>query len=164
MIIKTWRDPYDAGFTPTRPKEIEINSGLTVLVGCNGAGKTTLLLNIKEECEKQNIPVHHWNNLSDGSCDCIGSILGGYGEEGDDIAMGISLWSSSEGEAIKLNLKRQSRLYGEFLKTGYYKDRRYKFSRIFRENEEEITSDNRRVLLFDATDSGLSVDSIVEIK
>ena len=84
MIIKTWRDPYDAGFTPTRPKEIEINSGLTVLVGCNGAGKTTLLLNIKEECEKQNIPVHHWNNLSDGSCDCIGSILGGYGEEGDD--------------------------------------------------------------------------------
>lgn len=47
MKVKTWRDPYDAGFSPTRSKEIELKPGLTVLVGCNGAGKTTLLLNIK---------------------------------------------------------------------------------------------------------------------
>lgn len=34
-IIKTWRDPYDAGFSTCRKKQIEIQQGLTVLVGCN---------------------------------------------------------------------------------------------------------------------------------
>ncbi len=31
-IIKTWRDPYDAGFSTCRKKQIEINPGVTVLV------------------------------------------------------------------------------------------------------------------------------------
>lgn len=34
-MIKTWRDPYNEGFTPTRPKQFEIQSGLTVLVTVN---------------------------------------------------------------------------------------------------------------------------------
>jgi len=42
-VIKTWRDPYDRGWLLTKPKEIFIKPGLTVLVGCNGAGKTTIL-------------------------------------------------------------------------------------------------------------------------
>ena len=66
MKIETWRDPYDAGFSPTKPKEIELNSGLTVLVGCNGAGKSTLLLNIKEYVKGQNIPCYYYDNLSSG--------------------------------------------------------------------------------------------------
>ena len=56
-IIKTWRDPYDAGFSTCRKKQIEIQQGLTVLVGCNGSGKTTLLHNIKSELKKEDIPV-----------------------------------------------------------------------------------------------------------
>lgn len=31
--FKTWRDPYDSGFSTCRRKEIEINPGVTVLVG-----------------------------------------------------------------------------------------------------------------------------------
>ena len=37
-IIKTWRDPYDVGFSLCRKKEVEFLPGLTVLVGCNGSG------------------------------------------------------------------------------------------------------------------------------
>jgi hypothetical protein len=33
--FKTWRDPYDEGFSTCRKKEIEIKPGVTVLVGCN---------------------------------------------------------------------------------------------------------------------------------
>lgn len=65
-IIKTWRDPYDEGFTPTRPKQIEIQPGLTVLVGCNGAGKTTLLRNIENQLRTENIPYNYYDNLHDG--------------------------------------------------------------------------------------------------
>ena len=64
--INTWRDPYDMGFTPTRPKKIEIQPGLTVLVGCNGAGKTTLLHNIAQELKKNGVPHHFYSNLNDG--------------------------------------------------------------------------------------------------
>lgn len=61
-IIKTWRDPYDAGFSTCRKKQIEIQQGLTVLVGCNGSGKTTLLHNIKSELKKEDIPVFYYDN------------------------------------------------------------------------------------------------------
>ena len=47
--IKTWRNPYDEGFSTCRRKEVEFKPGLTVLVGCNGSGKSTMLKNIKEE-------------------------------------------------------------------------------------------------------------------
>ena len=73
MKIKTWRDPYDSGFTPTKAKEIELNTGLTVLVGCNGAGKSTLLRNIWNECKKYHIPCLVYDNLHDGGDKSIGS-------------------------------------------------------------------------------------------
>lgn len=163
MVINTWRDPYEAGFSPTRPKKIEINPGLTVLVGCNGAGKTTLLSNIKEEAKKNNIPCHFFNNMIDGTSNSIASIMGGFGEEGDSIHTAINLWTASEGEAIKINLDRQSRLYDDFLQTGYYRNRSNKISLAIKGKEEPILT-NKRILLFDAVDSGLSVDSIVEVK
>ena len=57
ITINTWRDPYDAGFTTTKPKQVSFQPGLTVLVGCNGAGKSTLLMNIKEEVAEQSFLV-----------------------------------------------------------------------------------------------------------
>ena len=166
MKIKTWRDPYDAGFSPTRPTEIELYPGLTVLVGCNGAGKTTLLNNIKSELKKEKVPCHMFNNLSDGGTSAFSSIISGCSEfADDDMNLGLTLWNASEGEAIKLNIGRQSTLYKEFLKTGYFKTRTHKMQSIFsNEKQPEVVEDNRRVLLFDATDSGMSVDSICEIK
>ena len=88
ITINTWRDPYDAGFTTTKPKQVSFQPGLTVLVGCNGAGKSTLLMNIKEEVAEQKLPCHSYDNLVDGG-NHLGAILGGYGEEGDDLALGL---------------------------------------------------------------------------
>ena len=34
--IEIWRDPYCEGFDTCDADEVEINEGLTVLVGCNG--------------------------------------------------------------------------------------------------------------------------------
>lgn len=163
MKIKTWRDPYDAGFTPTKPKEIELNAGLTVLVGCNGAGKTTLLRNISEECRKQNIPCLSYDNLHDGGNSSFAELM--YGNDYQEAAY---LISSSEGECIKANLGRKSKIFKEFVEKGIVNDRYYRFSRalsgISGDDEEEVIESNDRVFLFDAVDSGLSVDSVVEIK
>jgi len=169
MIIKTWRDPYDAGFSPTTPRQIDLHPGLTVLVGCNGSGKSTLLLNIKEECRNLKIPCHLWDNLVDGgSHNSLGSLLGGYQEyDCDDYSLAMSIFNASEGEAIKLNIGRDSTLYKEFLKSGHFKNRDYRMSKLFSDEadkaDKEIT-DNRRVFLFDAADSGLSIDSVCEVK
>ena len=159
MIIKTWRDPYDAGFTPTRPKEIELKTGLTVLVGCNGAGKSTLLLNIKESCKINNIPCLSYNNLTDGGSNALSGVFfdGDFNE-------GAYLWSSSEGECIKANLGRKAKIFQEFINKGIINDRAHRFARAFSDIEDKEVKSNDRVFLFDAVDSGLSVDSIVEIK
>lgn len=157
MKIKTWRDPYDAGFTPTKPKEIELNTGLTVLVGCNGTGKTTLLRNISGECKKQNIPCLLYDNLHDGGGNSIASLID------NDLQEAAYLMSASEGECIKANFGRKSKIFGEFIEKGIVNDRQHRFARIFADKEEIINSNNR-VFLFDAVDSGLSVDSVVEIK
>lgn len=166
MVIKTWRNPYETGVNLTTPKEINIEEGLTVLVGCNGAGKSTLLNNIKEVCKDENIPCHSYDNLNDGgNSNVLSAVLAGMGEIGDDMSLGASMWTASEGEAIKLNIGRESRLYKEFFTSGYYKNRIHKISMCFSEKEEEKEIiDKRRVLLYDAVDSGLSIDSIIEIK
>jgi len=162
LTIKTWRDPYESGFTPTRPKEITIEPGLTVLVGCNGAGKSTLLLNIKEEMKKQDIPCHYYDNLRNGGSNSLESAF-----YRGDMDLGVSLWTASEGEAIKINFGQLSTKFKRFLKDGFFDSKSNRFAKIFSkalDNEEEKEICNKRVLLFDAVDSGLSVDSIVEIK
>lgn len=159
MKINTWRDPYDAGFTPTKPKEIELNTGLTVLVGCNGAGKTTLLRNISEDCRKQHIPYLAYDNLHDGGGSSLGDLLCG-----DDFKEAAFLMSSSEGECIKANLGRKSKIFKEFVEKGIVNDHFYRFSKLLDGGKDEVIESNDIVFLFDAVDSGLSVDSVVEIK
>lgn len=158
MKIKTWRDPYDAGFSPTKPKEIELKPGLTVLVGCNGAGKTTLLLNIKEVCHQNKIPCLSYDNLHDGGNSSFSDMLsiGNYEE-------GAYLFCASEGECIKANVGRKSKSYQEFIEQGFVKDRSYQFLKAFGKSDNTFESKDR-VFLFDAVDSGLSVDSVIEIK
>jgi ABC-type multidrug transport system ATPase subunit len=159
MKINTWRDPYDAGFTPTKAKEIELNTGLTVLVGCNGAGKTTLLRNISEECRKQNIPCLFYDNLNDGGKSSFAEMF-----YGNDLQEAAYLMSASEGECIKANLGRKSKLFKEFIEKGIVNDHFYRFSKLLDGGKDEVIESNDRVFLFDAVDSGLSVDSVVEIK
>lgn len=170
LTIKTWRDPYDAGFSPTTPTKIELEPGITVLVGCNGAGKSTLLENIKEMMKKEDIPCIYYNNLNDG---------GGFARESafflGDMSLGVNLFFSSEGEAIKINFGEKSKIFRSFLKDGIADPRRNRISESFRQaeklrngetcvEEEKKELSNKRLFLFDAIDSGLSVDSVVEIK
>lgn len=163
MIIKTWRDPYDAGFSPTRPKEIELHTGVTVLVGCNGSGKSTLLKNINEHCKKNNIPCNLYDNLKDGGSNSLGELF-----SVENFSEVSYLMSASEGEGIKANLGRNSTFYKEFFKNGYINNRTNRLSMLFDDKKAEKLATFKnckdRVLLFDAVDSGLSVDSIIEVK
>lgn len=158
MKIDTWRDPYDAGFSSTRPKQIDIKPGLTVLVGCNGAGKTTLIKNIEAHCVKNNVPCLRYDNLTDGGHNALSAAL--YHNRLDDCAM---LCSASEGEAIKFNIGAISDSFREFIEDGHDLRTRH-FDDIFSDKKHISPCTDERVILFDAIDSGLSIDSIVEIK
>lgn len=48
---------YGDDYAIFKKKQIKINPGLTVLVGCNGAGKTTLLKQINQSLKNKDIPV-----------------------------------------------------------------------------------------------------------
>lgn len=146
LKIKTWRDPYDAGFSTTRPKEISINEGLTVLVGCNGAGKTTLLMNIKDQCRTDNILCLYYDNLKEGGSRAFEAAVI------HKIELANALYNASEGEAVKINFGTVAAKIRQFLKMG------------LASKNKKLLENNRRVLLFDAIDSGLSVDSVVEIR
>ena len=158
-IFKTWRDPYDEGFSTCRKKEIEIKSGVTVLVGCNGAGKSTLLHNIREELKKENIPVFVYDNEKGGGHNSIGESMF-YG----DIVLGATAMCSSEGENISINLGKVASKLRKFIQTGDNGDRFNKLGRLLSgEDEQEVTS-NERWILLDAMDSGYSIDNVIEMK
>lgn len=165
MKIKTWRDPYDTGVSLTNPSEVEFHPGITVLVGCNGAGKTTLLRNIEDHC-KGAIPCHKYDNIRDGGSS---TVLDGMfadvpsGFDVDSIGLGAAMLFASEGEAIKMHVARQYSLYDTFFKEGNYTDLKYRMTKLFNKEDTEYTTKDR-VLLFDATDSGLSIDSVCELK
>ena len=97
--IKTWRNPYDYGFSTTRLKNIIIKSGVTVLVGCNGAGKTTLIKNITEQLKKENTPHYVFDNLSSGDKKSISKMV-----DSNNIEKAALMLSSSEGENIANNI------------------------------------------------------------
>lgn len=168
--IKTWRDPYEAGFTTCRPKTITIEPGLTVLVGCNGAGKTTLLQNIKDQLRKAKVPVATFDNLSDGKYDSMG-----WAAFNEQWGMFADMFSSSEGENISISFGRWANGLRDFIITGKYKKigRGSNLSELFMDDDareraskedEKLQSHDERWLLLDATDSGYSVDNVIELK
>lgn len=158
-------DPNDNGIDLFKKKSITINPGVTVLVGCNGIGKTTLLKSIKARLEKEAIPAAHFNNLLDGGSNARSESA----YYGDFEFFALSL-QSSEGENIVLNLINLSKELGEFIRTGQYNVRKNALADAFKrangsESDESTKKiSNERWILFDAVDSGLSVDNIVDLK
>lgn len=160
-IIKTWRDPYDAGFSTCRKKQIEIQQGLTVLVGCNGSGKTTLLHNIKSELKKEDIPVFYYDNEKDGGNNSISESIF-YG----NLSFTATALCSSEGENISLNLSKIASKLRKFVETG---DNGNRFNALaktlaLKDDNEENNVSNERWILLDAMDSGYSIDNVIEMK
>lgn len=161
-IIKMWRDPYDAGFSTCRRKEVEFQTGVTVLVGCNGAGKSTMLHNVKDKLKKENIPVFFFDNEKDGGSSSIGEALF-YG----NIDFGATAMCSSEGENISMNLGKCASKWRKFLQTGDNGDRFNSLAKtITKINGETEEKDvlNERWILLDAMDSGFSIDNVIEMK
>lgn len=167
--INTWKDPYDEGWSTCKPSKIDINPGLTVLVGCNGAGKTTLLHNIKEELANDKVPFTEFNNLTDGGSTSVNSMM--YNE---NYKMVSHMMSSSEGENIGNNLGLWAGGLRNFIINGKYKSDRKedRFVEIFTNKDDEdirkelelLKNHKERWLLLDATDSGLSIDNVIEFK
>lgn len=160
--IETWRNPYDNGFSITRLKNITIKSGLTVLVGCNGAGKTTLIKNIAEQLKKENTPYYVFDNLSSGDKKSVSKMM--YNNNIEKVAL---MLSSSEGENINNNICDILEKARYFIETGdsdvYETNELKKIFKNTNQDEKLITS-NERWFLFDAIDSGYSIDNIIELK
>ena len=132
-------DPYYTGEKIFTKKEFIFNPGVTVLVGCNGTGKTTLLHHIKEALRKECVPCMDYNNLSNGGSSATSAAM-----FHNDIELAAALMTSSEGEQIYINLGTAAQKIGGFVRNN--------------KGAKELW------LLFDAIDSGLSVDNILEVK
>lgn len=162
--FKLGKDPYDYDFNLYKKSTIEIKPGVTVLVGCNGIGKSTLLHCIKDVLKKEGIPYLDFDNLLEGGAYARQESL----NKGDLTRLATSAYSS-EGENIMLNITNLATLIGEFVRTGLYQKDVNRLARGFQKalgyksEDTEITS-NERWILFDAVDSGLSVDNIVKLK
>lgn len=137
--FKINRDYNGIGCNIYQKGTVTINPGVTVLVGCNGIGKTTLIYQLKQQLEKENIPVLSFDNLRDGGHHARSTAMF-Y----QDFAFVGASMQSSEGENITLNIGNFAGKVGAF-------QRRH--------------SDAEELWVFlDAVDSGLSVDNVVELK
>ena len=162
--FSVWRDPFGEGFNLCRRKTIEIKEGLTVLVGCNGAGKTTLLDNIEQDLKKDKIPcvAIHTNDMN--MSDKFSELLWQGGDNINIIAQSVT---SSEGENISLRLRLLVSKLAEFIRTGEYDDGSLA-NKLLKSMQEDKDSENQysdeRWILLDSTDSGYSIDNIIELK
>ena len=164
-IIQTWRDPYDTGVAMTSARQVELKPGVTILTGCNGSGKTTFLRNVEEQAREEHIPVYHFDGLTTNSRDThIQQSL-----NSQDFPFLTSMITSSEGEGTVLSLCKAAAELRAFLQTGETKEtkKRREWQNIFMTEEEKqdsLDTGRIRILLFDAIDSGYSIDNICELK
>lgn len=135
-LLNDWKG--DNGTLYKNP-EIEINSGLTVLVGCNGSGKTTALEQIHRQLINDEIPVLFHDNHKQGEREALSKAS--YRQ---NFEMMAKLMMSSEGENIKHVLENVATDMGALSRSS--------------------SSAKELWFLFDAIDSGFSVDNIVELK
>lgn len=119
--------------------QVTFNPGISVLIGCNGSGKSTLLSLIKNQLNNKEIPYLSYDNLSQGGFNAKEKALGYCNFELANVLM-----SSSEGEQIFINFGQMVTSLRQFVTEN--------------KDAKEIW------ILFDAIDSGLSIDNIVEIK
>ena len=129
--------PYDT-HKVYKHSTIEIEPGITILIGCNGSGKSTILNFIERSLNAENIDYISYDNLYEGGNSARQASL-----ESGDIELLATLACSSEGEQISLNLGTVARRIGGLVR---------------RSTSGEVW------LLFDAIDSGLSIDQVQEVK
>lgn len=133
------RDYHEEGYNIFKKKTCTFESGVTVLVGCNGSGKSTLLQQIEYSLRKEKIPyIFHDADKDD---------VRRKREEAlwhSDIDFLSASMCSSEGENI----------------FNVFYDVVKKMGRLTTQNPDA----KELWFLFDALDSGLSIDAISEMK
>lgn len=134
-------DPVDMGRKLYLRGSVDIQPGITCLVGANGAGKTTFLRIIKER-KKKGATVLNYSDLSDGRQNAMSRY--GYLGQTDKLALAFM---SSEGENIVNN-------FGNFVG---------RMGRAIRLNEE-CEKPKEVWILLDGIDSGLSIDRVIEVR
>lgn len=142
MNFKISKDYYCNNINIYDKSSIDIKPGVTILVGCNGVGKTTLIQQLKSRCEKYDIPSLSFDQRGfQSSSMLMDKMLNVDG----DISGLINMYASSEGQRIRESLYYFGTEYQKFLKT-------------IKNHQNHI------FFFFDALDSGLSVDNIIEFK
>lgn len=140
MIIKVNKCPYNEDEELYSYNRFNLKTGATILVGKNGTGKTTMLRFIEQAVnDKGNCKLLTFDNYTQGGSQSLSSAL--FHNKLDHLA---TLACSSEGQRINANL-------GEFIRNIGY---------TVRHSE----SGTKLVILMDAVDSGLSIDSVVTLK
>lgn len=154
------RDPYEEGVNIYNKANIEIKEGLTILVGCNGSGKTTLLRTLEGQLRKENIPVLLYDNTQqDSSASKRDALLCG------DLSILATSMTSSEGENIIINMGCVAKDIGMFVRNnGKKEDKLAKLFRNTSDSEEEDIEAKEFWIFFDAIDSGLSIDNVLDMK
>ena len=150
MIFKLDNNPYDEPIDlyDKSDETVELKPGVTVLVGANGTGKTAFIFMLKDFLDEQDIRYFSFNNITDG-----GNIKNQMLLDKGDISALVTNYRSSEGETILNNIGNIANEIRDYI---------YNYRiRYFTDTSVET---NKRFILFDATDSGLSIDGIIEIK
>lgn len=151
--IKLNLDPYCDDRKFFRKKSIQFKPNcITTVIGCNGSGKSTLLLEIKEYLRTRGTPYLSFDNLGEeggekNSSNMLQSAIGGIKLDNSVCNLEHSVFNffcASEGEKIR-----------EAIIT---------FSSNIISSINKYSGYGEFWILFDALDSGLSVDVIDEIK
>lgn len=137
LKIPVVRDYYDVEEELFLYESLELDEGITILVGCNGSGKTTLIHQIQQFATKNNISCFSYDDVVNGRTAAMQILLE------DDIDQLGQLYMSSEGERINKNFSNRMYKFGKFVKdSGDAKD---------------------CVLTIDGYDSGTSIDMIDDL-
>ena len=134
-----------------------IKEGITVLIGCNGAGKSTILHAIETALKEKKIPVMLYDNLHAGGSRAVEDAF-----YSNNFSLVSSLTAASEGEAISVNVMNQRDNISEFITKGKEIEKNI-FASLFDKKDEKVTT-KERWILFDAIDSGYSIDQVRDLK
>ena len=137
-VNKTYYDEKEKIYTYS---QIELNPGVTVLIGCNGSGKTTLIKQIERYCNKKNIVSYKYDNKLQGDTNAMSKAL-----FFNDMAAIASDFVSSEGERINNNIARCAPQIASAVRASA-------------KSEEKVI-----FVLLDAIDSGLSIEGVMDTK
>lgn len=143
--FKLHKDYWDCGNLYKLCTHTFSSGVITVLVGCNGSGKSTTIKQIRAQLRDNDEAYFAFDNVVNGGSSLYGGLLEGWNPGGVEAI--ASLACSSEGEKIHQNI---------MIKAA---------GRLGKAIEKACNTEYKELfLLWDAVDSGSSIDNIIELK